>query len=166
MSDKRMENRGILYVFPVFHSAWLAKKIREALNKLARAGSVRFFVRQKNGKQGNTVCISCFSFCVDGEKDPLSSRRRFIQSFLRNRYEASLPLPGQTRKHHRRPHLHHQKVYKDSVNVQSPPEKLGRGFCLPVLGCKDGKIPIQYIEKAVLAPKGEASRGGGVWKVT
>ena len=28
MSDKRMENRGILYVFPVvFHSAWLAKKI-------------------------------------------------------------------------------------------------------------------------------------------
>ena len=23
-----MENRGILYVFPVFHSAWLAKKIR------------------------------------------------------------------------------------------------------------------------------------------
>ena len=22
-----MENRGILYVFPVFHSAWLAKKI-------------------------------------------------------------------------------------------------------------------------------------------
>ena len=54
----------------------------EALNKLARAGSVRFFVRQKNGKQWNTVCISCFSFCVDGEKDPLSSRRRFIQSFL------------------------------------------------------------------------------------
>ena len=54
---------------------------KEALNKLARAGSVRFFVRQKNGKQGNTVCISCFSFCVDGEKDPLSSRRRFIQSF-------------------------------------------------------------------------------------
>ena len=54
----------------------------EALNKLARAGSVRFFVRQKNGKQGNTVCISCFSFCVDGEKDKLSSRRRFIQSFL------------------------------------------------------------------------------------
>src|SRR5699024_11589198 len=56
---------------------------REALNKLARAGSVRFFVRQKNGKQWNTVCISCFSFCVDGEKDKLSSRRRFIQSFLR-----------------------------------------------------------------------------------
>jgi hypothetical protein len=55
---------------------------KEALNKLARAGSVRFFVRQKNGKQWNTVCISCFSFCVDGEKDKLSSRRRFIQSFL------------------------------------------------------------------------------------
>ena len=56
-------------------------KFREALNKLARAGSVRFFVRQKNGKQWNTVCISCFSFCVDGEKDPLSSRKRFIQRF-------------------------------------------------------------------------------------
>ena len=27
-SDKRMENRGILCVFPVFHSAWMAKKIR------------------------------------------------------------------------------------------------------------------------------------------
>ena len=26
-SDKRMENGGILYVFPVFHSAWMAKKI-------------------------------------------------------------------------------------------------------------------------------------------
>ena len=25
-----------------------------------------------------------FSFCMDGEKDPLSSRRRFIQSFLKN----------------------------------------------------------------------------------
>ena len=25
---------------------------------------------------------SRFSFCMDGEKDPLSSRRRFIQSFL------------------------------------------------------------------------------------
>ena len=57
------------------------RKFKEALNKLARAGSVRFFVRQKNGKQWNTVCISCFSFCVDGEKDKLSSRRRFIQSF-------------------------------------------------------------------------------------
>ena len=32
-------------------------------------------------KQGNTVCISCFSFCMAGEKDPLSSRRRFVQSF-------------------------------------------------------------------------------------
>ncbi len=56
--------------------------VREALNKLARAGSERFFVRQKNGKQGNTVCISCFSFCMAGEKDPLSSRRRFVQRFL------------------------------------------------------------------------------------
>ena len=26
-SDKRMENSGILYVFPVFHSAWMGKKI-------------------------------------------------------------------------------------------------------------------------------------------
>ena len=39
-----------------------------------------FFILQ-NGKQRNTVCISCFSFCMDGEKDPLFSRRRFIQSF-------------------------------------------------------------------------------------
>ena len=54
---------------------------KEALIKSARAGSERFFVRQKNGKPGNTLCISGFSFCMDGEKDPLSSRRRFIQSF-------------------------------------------------------------------------------------
>ena len=68
------------FVFHTMSSPFL-QNIREALNKLARAGSVRFFVRQKNGKQWNTVCISCFSFCVDGEKDKLSSRRRFIQSF-------------------------------------------------------------------------------------
>ena len=69
--------------------------VREALNKLARAGSVRFFVRQKNGKQWNTVCISCFSFCVDGEKDKLSSRRRFIQSFPNRsrRWERFCRLP-------------------------------------------------------------------------
>ena len=66
-------------------------EFREALNKLARAGGVRFFVRQKNGKQGNTVCISCFSFCVDDEKDKLSSRRRFIQSFLSLHLYPKLP---------------------------------------------------------------------------
>ena len=49
--------------------------------KSARAGSERFCARQKNGKQRNTLCISCFSFCMDGEKDPLSSRKRFIQRF-------------------------------------------------------------------------------------
>ena len=57
-------------------------RIMEALNKSARAGSDRFFVRQKNGKRRNTVCISRFSFCMDGKKDSLSSRRQFIQSFL------------------------------------------------------------------------------------
>ena len=54
---------------------------KETLIKSARAVSERFFLRQKNGKQRNTVCISCFSFCMDGEKDKLSSRRRFIQRF-------------------------------------------------------------------------------------
>ena len=58
-------------------------RIRETLIKSARAVSERFFLRQKNGKQRNTVCISCFSFCMDGEKDKLSSRRRFIQRFLK-----------------------------------------------------------------------------------
>ncbi len=28
------------------------------------------------------MCISCFSFCMDGKKDPLSGRRRLIQRFL------------------------------------------------------------------------------------
>ena len=37
-----MENRGILYVFPVFHSAWLAKKIRcPAADDLFRDSLVR-----------------------------------------------------------------------------------------------------------------------------
>ena len=56
--------------------------VRETLIKSARAVSERFFLRQKNGKQRNTFCISCFSFCMDGEKDKLFSRRRFIQRFL------------------------------------------------------------------------------------
>src|SRR5699024_3816719 len=52
---------------------------REGLNQSARADSERFFSRQKNGKQRNTLCISCFSFCMDGKKDPLLGRRRLIQ---------------------------------------------------------------------------------------
>ena len=61
----------------------LGNLIKETLIKSARAVSERFFLRQKNGEQGNTSCISCFSFCMDGEKDPLFSRRRFIQRFLK-----------------------------------------------------------------------------------
>ena len=48
---------------------------KEALIQSARAGSESFFVRQKHGKQRNTLCISWFSCCMDGGKDPLSSRR-------------------------------------------------------------------------------------------
>ena len=56
---------------------------REALIKSARAGSERFCSRARYGKRGNTVCISRFSYRRPGAKDPLSSRRRFIQSFPR-----------------------------------------------------------------------------------
>ena len=57
--------------------------LREALIKSARAGSERFFSSRRLQKWRNTVCISHFLSRADREKDPLSSRRRFIQSFLR-----------------------------------------------------------------------------------
>ena len=56
--------------------------LREALIKSARAGSERFFSSRRLQKWRNTVCISHFLSRADREKDPLSSRRRFIQSFL------------------------------------------------------------------------------------
>ena len=57
--------------------------LREALIKSARAGSERFFSSRRLQKWRNTVCISHFLSRADREKDPLSSRRRFIQRFLR-----------------------------------------------------------------------------------
>ena len=54
---------------------------KEPLIKSARADSERFCLRRKFEKYGNTWCISCFSNCTDGAKDPLFSRRRFIQRF-------------------------------------------------------------------------------------
>jgi hypothetical protein len=53
----------------------------EALIKSARADGESFWFRRKFGKRRNTVCISSFSNCTTGAKDPLSRRRRFIQSF-------------------------------------------------------------------------------------
>ncbi len=50
--------------------------------KSTSADSERFCFRKKGEKSRNTVCISDFSACISGEKDPLLSRRRFIQSFL------------------------------------------------------------------------------------
>ena len=58
-----------------------AGKSREALIKSARAGSERFCSQARFEKRRNTVCISRFSNRRLGAKDPLSSRRRFIQSF-------------------------------------------------------------------------------------
>ena len=57
---------------------------REALIKSARAGSERFCSQARFGKRRNTLCISHFSNRSMGAKDPLSSRRRFIQSFPRS----------------------------------------------------------------------------------
>ena len=56
---------------------------REALTKSARAGSEGFCSHAKDGKWRNTLCISHFSSCGMGTRDPLSGRRRFIQSFPR-----------------------------------------------------------------------------------
>ncbi len=62
--------------------------VREALIKSTRTGSERFCLQTRYGKCGNTVCISHSSYRRLGAKDPLSSRRRFIQRFLRL-YQAS-----------------------------------------------------------------------------
>ena len=77
---------------------------KEALIKSARAGSERFCSQARFGKWRNTVCtrkghaasvsqlrwqrlryISHFSNRRLGAKDPLPSRRRFIQSFPKER---------------------------------------------------------------------------------
>ena len=50
--------------------------------KSARADSEGFCSQAKTGKRRNTACISRFSVCGMGAKDPLLSRRRLIQSFL------------------------------------------------------------------------------------
>ena len=55
---------------------------REALIKSARADSERFCFLRKFGESRNTPCISDFPNCTEGAKDPLLSRRRFIQRFL------------------------------------------------------------------------------------
>ena len=58
---------------------------KEALMKSARAGNERFCSQARFGKWRNTVCISHFSNRRLGAKDPLPSRRRFIQSFPKER---------------------------------------------------------------------------------
>ena len=58
-----------------------SSKTRKALMKSARADSERFCFLRKFEKSRNTVCISDFSNCTEGAKDPPPSRRRFIQRF-------------------------------------------------------------------------------------
>ena len=65
-----------------FYRGWfIIAAPREALIKSARAGSERFCSQARFEKRWNTVCISRFSNRRLRAKDPLSSRRRFIQSF-------------------------------------------------------------------------------------
>ena len=54
---------------------------REALGKSVRADSERFFTSRKFRKWRNTLCISRFWNCTDRGKEPLFSRRGFIQRF-------------------------------------------------------------------------------------
>ena len=49
--------------------------------KSASADSERFCFPGKQEKQRNPGCISCFSYCTGETKDPLLSRRRFVQRF-------------------------------------------------------------------------------------
>ena len=74
---------------------------REALIKSARAGSERFCPQASFEKWRNTLCISHFSKGSMWAKDPLSSRRRFIQSFPNERKK---PSPVNQGKAGRRPH--------------------------------------------------------------
>ena len=80
------------------NSVSVATNTREALIKSARADSERFCFLRKFGKSRNTVCISDFPNCTEGAKDPLLSRRRFIQRFPRS----SLPVSGARRMSPRR----------------------------------------------------------------
>ena len=61
----------------------MGRFLRAAPHNSARKLSERFYASSKFQKRGNTVCISCFSCSTGAVKDPLLSRRRFIQSFLR-----------------------------------------------------------------------------------
>ena len=70
------------------NSVSVATNTREALIKSARADSERFCFLRKFGELRNTLCISDFPNCTGGAKDPLLSRRRFIQRFPRS----SLPV--------------------------------------------------------------------------
>ena len=56
--------------------------LMEALIPSAETDSEGFCSQAKTGKRRNTACISRFSVCGMGAKDPLLSRRRLIQSFL------------------------------------------------------------------------------------
>ena len=98
---------------------------KEALIKSARAGSERFCSQARFGKWRNTLCISHFSNRRLGAKDPLSSRRRFIQSFPNQKIAGAFPkqrrfraggcgdrlpacvvrFPAYARKRHRKEHF-------------------------------------------------------------
>ena len=54
---------------------------KEALSHSARAGGESFFPSRRFRKRWNPVWISRFWNRTDGEKDPLPSRRRIVQSF-------------------------------------------------------------------------------------
>ena len=70
------------FAMTYFYRGWfIIAAPREALIKSARAGSERFCSQARFEKRWSTVCISRFSNRRLRAKDPLSSRRRFIQSF-------------------------------------------------------------------------------------
>ena len=56
-------------------------RLKETPINSARADSEIFCFLRKFGKPRNTVCISDFPNCAEEEKDPLFSRRRFVQRF-------------------------------------------------------------------------------------
>ena len=62
---------------------WVKKIFRAAPHNSARDSSERFCPKIKFGKSRNTVCISDFSNCKIGAKDPLLSADAIVRCCLR-----------------------------------------------------------------------------------
>ena len=135
--NQQQRNHLLHRLFPPIDLSFVCN-FREALNKLARAGSVRFFVRQKNGKQWNTVCISCFSFCVDGEKDRCPAADDLFRVSLD---KTALWLVST--------YLQHTQVLQQNLQAQADQNHTACNLCpLLIPTAKNAACPLHLLPKA------------------